>query len=171
MIRHLRLFLLALVLSVFSSYRGTAQLRTISPCLNGNTAWNTFSTGYSKGYSSFSSKAIDSIPGIGRTVHVDEEPYIDRKKLYRTMVYPDDMKKIGIEAILSFVVLINESGQCTEAFVECARGRGTVLTKQDFEKFESAAMQSIKSATFIPGKKDGKSVQCWMPVPINFQIR
>jgi len=170
MIRSLRLHVFALVLCVFFFQRGEAQPRK-SPCLDGNTTWNTFLTGFSKGYPLFSSKAIDSIPGIGRTVHVDEEPYIDRKKLYRTIVYPDDMKKIGMEAILSFVLLISESGQCVEAFVECARGRGTVLTKRDFEEFHSSAMNGLKSATFLPGKKDGKPVRCWMSVPINFQLR
>lgn len=169
MIRYLRLFVLALVLSIFFLHRGEAQ-PSKSPCLDGNTTWNTFLTGYSKGYPLFSSTAIDTIPGIGHTIHVDEEPYIDRKKLYRTIVYPNGMKKLGIEAILSFVVLISESGQCTEAFVECARGRGTVLTKQDFEEFRASAMNGLKSATFLPGKKDGKPVRCWMSVPIHFQL-
>lgn len=170
MIRYVRLFMLPLVLCIFFFYRGEAQSRK-SPCLDGDTTWNTFLTGYSKGYPLYSSMAIDSIPGVGRTIHVDEEPYIDRKKLYRTMVYPDDMKRIGIEAIISFVVLISESGRCTEAFVECARARGTVLTKRDFEEFHRSAMNGLKSASFLPGKKDGKPVRCWMSVPINFQLR
>jgi hypothetical protein len=162
--------MLAFVLWIFFFHRGEAQ-PSKSPCLDGNTAWNTFLTGYSKGYPLFSSTAIDSIPGVGRTIHVDEEPYIDRKKLYRTIVYPDGMKRIGMEAILSFVVLISESGRCTEAFVECARGRGTILTKRDFEEFHSSAMNGLKSAAFLPGKKDGKAVRCWMSVPVNFQLR
>jgi hypothetical protein len=129
--------------------------------------WNTFPSGLSKGYGLYSSAAIDSLPFLGKTIHVDTEPYLDRKKLSRNLVYPERAKKLGLQAILSFIVLVDEQGKASEVFAECAQG---VRTNAEFREFKDSALEAIKKAVLIPAQKSGKSIQCWMRVPIVFRL-
>ncbi len=157
------IFLVLLLLTAAHSISSAQQ----QPFTEEDCGWNTFPRGLSKGYTTYSSAAIDSLPFLGKTIHVDTEPYLDGKKLHRNLVYPERAKKLGLQAVFTFIVEVDEQGKASEAFVECARG---VRTNAEFREFQDSALEAIRKTAFIPAQKFGKSIPCWMRIPIAFRL-
>ncbi len=159
---HWNVFLL-LCLLVCSLHGAKAQnvtnAQSPSTCTEAGKLWSNTPTSYLKGYSPFSSRGIDSLPFVGKTIHVDEEPMYQRSDYYKHIVYPNDEKRIGIEASVNTVVLVSANGTVAEVFVMCAEG---VRTATELEHFYEAILKSLKKTEFLPGKKAGKTVDSWL---------
>ncbi len=63
--------------------------------------------------------------------------------------------KVVIKAVL------DETGKVT---------RCTVLESSGHKALDDAAIQAIMQWKYSPGKKDGKAVKTWVPVPITFRF-
>lgn len=50
-------------------------------------------------------------------------------------------------------------------------GEVTLAQSSGHDVLDKAALQTIKSWRFTPGKQDGKSVVMWVQVPITFRLR
>lgn len=90
----------------------------------------------------------------------DEYPKVDLAKIQRSIIYPEYAKKKGIEGTVIVRVLVSKSGSVVK----------TIVDRTDNKALTNAAVQSVKKATFTPAIKNGKTIQCWVALPIKFQL-
>ena len=75
--------------------------------------------------------------------------------------YPPFARKQEMEGAVLLRVTINAEGRVVEV---------EVLKKAGFG-FDEAAVKAIRESTFIPAKRDGKSLSCIALLPIRFELR
>lgn len=102
----------------------------------------------------------DSLPAPYDFVPVDEPPYIDIASLKQKVVYPEEAKKLGIEGKVNVRVLILPDGKVSpRTFVEIS----------DARMLDSAALRAVFAATWTAAKQGGKTIPCWVSIPIVFR--
>jgi len=58
-----------------------------------------------------------------------------------------------------------------EVFETGKAGRIEITTSSGFEILDTAALNSVKKWTFVPGTKNGKKIRQWVMVPVRFDLR
>lgn len=76
-------------------------------------------------------------------------------------VYPMLARRIGKEGRIVLRLTIDERGNLLNVEVIEKAGYG----------FTEAAIEAVKRSTFLPAKKDGKSIASWAILPIRFTLR
>jgi len=75
--------------------------------------------------------------------------------------YPPDMRQQGKEATVKLEVLLDIKGVV----------RKVTIKKSGGDAFDQAAIEAIKSSTFMPANINGKPVAVLMKIPVNFRLR
>lgn len=102
----------------------------------------------------------DSLPAPYDFVPVDDPPYIDFAGLKQKVVYPEEAKKLGIEGKVNVRALILPDGKVSpRTFVETS----------DARMLDSAALRAVFAATWTAAKQGGKTIPCWVSIPIVFR--
>ncbi len=78
-----------------------------------------------------------------------------------TPVYPPEMRAQGKEATVKLEVLLDVNGQVKKVTIKKSGG----------SLFDQAAINAIKSSTFMPGNINGKPVAVLMRIPVKFRLR
>lgn len=76
-------------------------------------------------------------------------------------VYPPFARKQEMQGAVLLRVTINEEGRVVEVEIVKKGGFG----------FDEAAVKAIRESTFIPAKRDGKSLSCKALLPIRFELK
>ena len=76
-------------------------------------------------------------------------------------VFPESMRVLGRSAVVKVSALIDRNGRVREVTVIESAG----------EAFDAAAIEAIRSSSFIPAKIDGKSVAVLLKLPVAFTLR
>ncbi len=104
----------------------------------------------------------DSLPAPYDFVPVDEEPFIDIQTLMQKVVYPEVAKKLGLEGKVNVRILVLPDGSVSRrSFVEYS----------DVHLFDSSALNSVYATHWEPAKRAGKTVSCWVSVPISYRLK
>ncbi|WP_454829126.1 TonB family protein [Pseudoxanthomonas wuyuanensis] len=74
--------------------------------------------------------------------------------------YPADAAKRGISGSVLLRILVGADGKAKDVRVEKSKPAGV---------FDTASIEAVRRWTFSPALKDGKPVQGWVRVPIDFQ--
>jgi TonB family protein len=90
----------------------------------------------------------------------DVYPTVDLAKIQRSIIYPAAAKKDGIEGTVIVRVLVSKTGSVVK----------TIVDRTDNKALTNAAVQAVKKANFTPATKNGKPLQCWVALPIKFQL-
>lgn len=90
----------------------------------------------------------------------DEYPTVDLAKIQRSIIYPENAKKNGIEGTVMLRVLVSKTGSVLK----------TIVDRTDDKALTNAAVKAVKKANFTPATKNGKPLQCWVALPIKFQL-
>ena len=103
----------------------------------------------------------DSLPAPYDFVPVDDAPQVDMKELTKHIVYPQEAEKLGLEGKVTVrALLMPDKSISPRSFVEYSDGM----------KFDSAALKAVFAAEWIPAKRNGKAVPCWVSVPVHFRL-
>lgn len=104
----------------------------------------------------------DRLPSEDEFVPVEKQPEVDISKLQRLVVYPDLAKRSGIEGRVIVKVLVDKTGKILVKNIEYS----------DSSLLEKAALEAIdKYGDFVPAIQKGKTVACWVSVPLIFKLR
>jgi protein TonB len=76
-------------------------------------------------------------------------------------VYPSMSRRMGEQGVVMLRVLVNEKGQAEQANIQQSSG---------FSNLDEAGRQAAMRALFKPYIEDGKAIQVYVIVPINFRI-
>ncbi len=76
--------------------------------------------------------------------------------------YPRVARTRGYEGRTLLRVEVFETGKV---------GRIEITTSSGFEILDTAALNSVKKWTFVPGTKNGKKIRQWVMVPVRFDLR
>jgi protein TonB len=76
-------------------------------------------------------------------------------------VYPPLSRRLGEQGKVVIRVLIAVDGSAQQAEVQQSSG---------FERLDQAALQTVLSWRFVPGKRGGVAEAMWFSVPINFLL-
>lgn len=75
--------------------------------------------------------------------------------------YPEDMYRLGKEAVVKVDVLIDSRGRVRKVTINQSAG----------ESFDQAAIDAINRSSFTPARKKGKPVAMVLRLPIKFSLR
>ena len=87
-------------------------------------------------------------------------PSTDMAMLARSVKYPEEARKNGIQGRVYVSVLIDTTGKPV-------KGR---IDDSDNNLLNDAAMSAVMSAQFEPAVQDGKKIRLWVTVPISFKL-
>ncbi len=76
-------------------------------------------------------------------------------------VYPDNMRRSGITARVSVIMIVDEHGMVKNPRIETSTNSA----------FDKSALDAIKKWRFTPGVKDGRKVKTRMRQPFSFTVR
>jgi len=76
-------------------------------------------------------------------------------------VYPSMSRRMGEQGVVMLRVLVNEKGHAEQANIQQSSG---------FQNLDEAGRQAAMRALFKPYIEDGKAIQVYVIVPINFRI-
>lgn len=105
--------------------------------------------------------ATDKPQDDGTFVVFEKDPVIDLGALQRLTIYPPMAKRAGIEGTVYISVYIGVDGKAKQ----------TRIDQSPNELLNSAAVEAIMKATFVPAVQDGRNVGCWVAIPITFKLR
>ena len=93
---------------------------------------------------------------------VEFEPKVDMSKLQSLIEYPTIARKSNIEGRVIIKVLVKADGSVGKYMVEHSEN----IT------LNNAALDAVaKYGKFVPAIQNGKTVDCWISIPINFRLR
>jgi TonB family protein len=98
--------------------------------------------------------------GIFDSPEIEIAPSVDLVKLSKSIKYPEEARKVGIEGRVTVRALIDEYGNVIESYVDTT---ANVM-------LNSAALEAVNKADFEPAVFEGKNVKCWMNIPIIFKL-
>ena len=107
-------------------------------------------------------------PVAPRSMEGSEHPNVDRMprpvgglaSLYEHVTYPEEAAQQGIEGQVFVQFVVTKNGSAINASV--VRGAHSLL--------DQAAVNAVRSMTFEPGLRDGRTVQTQMTLPITFRL-
>ena len=73
-------------------------------------------------------------------------------------IYPDALRRDGVDGLVAVKVTIDEKGSVSEC----------VVAKSSRVEFEQPAVEAVKSWKFKPASKDGVAVKSQVVIPIKF---
>lgn len=109
-------------------------------------------------------KAVEEIPEYNnKFVAYDEQPKVaDYGALQKSVVYPENAKRAGIEGKVTIAVYIDKNG----------KPRKTKILDSPNFLLEQPAIDAVMNYNgFIPAIQNKQPVGCWLQFPINFKLR
>ena len=100
----------------------------------------------------------ERIPGPGDFVQVEVQPTI---KTQFDPVYPDILRRAGIEGRVVARVLVGKDGRAEDA----------QIFRSDHEGFNQTTLEAVRRWTFTPAIQAGQPVRVWMTIPVRFRQR
>ena len=96
-----------------------------------------------------------------KTTDVSQTPFDEAPKMVTAMQvnYPPEAKQQGITGKVVVKALISKTGSVLEA-----------EAIKSIAGLDEAAIEAVKNAKFKPGKFEGKPVEVWIRIPINFEL-
>jgi TonB family protein len=76
-------------------------------------------------------------------------------------LYPVESKRLNEEGVILLALHINQSG--------CAIG-AKIIGSSGFKNLDAAALKTYEYMEFLPAVSDGKAIESWVKVPVNFQM-
>lgn len=76
-------------------------------------------------------------------------------------VYPKLSRKRKEQGTVMLLLLVNSQGQVAEIKIKQSSG---------YERLDQAALQAVKKWQFSPAKQDGKAIDYWYEMPMNFSL-
>lgn len=93
--------------------------------------------------------------------NVQEAPQIDMVMLQRSVIYPEQALKRGIEGKVLITVLIDNKGRVVEHTIEYS----------DNDIFNRPVIDVLKNAVFQPAVHNGYKVKCYVSIPFIFKLK
>lgn len=90
----------------------------------------------------------------------DVNPMVDLATLQKSVVYPETAKRSKIEGTVFIRALVSKKGTVLK----------TEVDKTDHKVLIGPSVNAVKKARFTPATKNGKTVNCWVVVPISFRL-
>jgi TonB family protein len=118
----------------------------------GNSGW----AGSGKG-SGMEKKGHRGILGVGQS-GVSSPGYAENPK----PVYPQEARNKGYQGDVLLKVEVLSNGRVGEIEVEKSSG---------YEMLDQSALTTVKKWRFIPARKGGTAIPCWVTIPFKFQLR
>lgn len=105
--------------------------------------------------------ATSVMPIQEKTTDVSQTPFDEAPKMVSAIQlnYPPEAKQQGISGKVIVKALISKTGSVLE-----------VETVKSISGLDEAAIEAVKKAKFKPGKFEGKPVEVWIRIPINFEL-
>lgn len=94
-------------------------------------------------------------------IPVEREPIVDLNALTQRVIYPAYAKQEGIEGRVTLRVLIDTTGKPIKYRID----------DSDNEYLNKAAIDAVMGSSYIPAIQKGKTVACWVSIPITFKLR
>lgn len=94
-------------------------------------------------------------------IPVEREPIVDLNALAQRVIYPDYAKQEGIEGRVTLRVLIDTTGKPIKYRIDDSNN----------EYLNKAAIDAVMGSSYIPAIQKGKTVACWVSIPITFKLR
>lgn len=88
------------------------------------------------------------------------EPIGGMQSIMNKLVYPQHAKLYGLEGKVILKVFVDEHGNPQE--IEVAQGLGLGCSE--------AAINAVRAVKFLPGEENGKVVQTWVAITIDFKL-
>lgn len=89
-------------------------------------------------------------------------PSIDAAGIHnQAPVYPKLSRKRKEQGTVLLLLLVNHDGQVADIKIRHSSG---------FDRLDQAAVQAVKKWQFTPAKQDGKAIDYWYEMPINFSL-
>jgi|GEM_PF-3102488 len=101
------------------------------------------------------------IPSIDEFISTDKEPKVDIAQLQKYVVYPDLGLRAGIQGTVVVRALILSSGTISTI----------VVLSSDSDILNEAAISAVKKSVFTPAIQGNSPINCWITIPIVFQLR
>jgi TonB family protein len=76
-------------------------------------------------------------------------------------LYPAESKRLNEEGVILLALHINQSG--------CAIG-AKIIGSSGFKNLDAAALQMYEYMEFLPAVANGKAIESWVTVPVNFKL-
>ena len=92
---------------------------------------------------------------------VEVEPNLDLQELYSVLDYPSIAKKLDVEGKVFVSVLINKEGIPIKYEID----------HSDNPLLNDAATKAIMSVKYTPAIQNGKTINCWLTIPITFKLK
>jgi len=90
---------------------------------------------------------------------IDEPPVMIHEEIPE---YPLVAQELGIEADVTILALVGESGKVKKAKVWLCSSPGY--------GFEEAAVKAAYKSRYLPGKENGKPYDCWVTYKVKFSL-
>ena len=101
------------------------------------------------------------VPGIDDFTPVDKEPRADIALLQKSIVYPLEARRLGIQGNVIIRILISKTGKLLNS----------VIQTSDSELLNQGALDALKSTKFLPATQHGQKICCWVSIPISFKLK
>jgi TonB family protein len=90
-------------------------------------------------------------------------------------VYPEVMRRAGIQGIIFIQLTVSEQGEVTSAVVEQSRFTGPAgeqldANRTNYKPMEESALAAARQWKFTPAMKSGKPVRTILTLPIKFKL-
>lgn len=106
---------------------------------------------------------IETMPEPDEFIPVEKEPQVSSlQDLMKLVVYPEVAKRAGIEGLVTVQVLISKTGKPIKA---------QILASENSNLNQAAIDAAMKYDGYTPAIQNDQPVNCWMILPINFQLR
>ncbi len=97
----------------------------------------------------------------GNYIVVDSEPEVDLTQLQKSIKYPEEARKKGIQGKVLVKVMVDKNGKPSKA----------EIISSDNQIFNESAVNAIMSCTYKPAEQKGKKVAAYINVPLHFRLR
>ncbi len=106
------------------------------------------------------------VPTLGKSQEFDElpQPVGGFKSVQQNLKYPELARKAGIEGEIVIQVFFGADGKIKNTKILKDIGAGN-------DGCAEAAVAAIKETEWIPAKKNGKSVETWVGIPVIFKLK
>jgi TonB family protein len=131
------------------------------------------------GYSAQTENNVRIVGGDKLTVFfgMKKESDIDQQPVpvhHPSPVYPEIMRRAGVQGIIYIQLSVSEKGEVTSAAVQQSRFTGPsgeqLDDKSDFKPMEESALNAARQWKFTPAMKSGKPVSTIIMLPIKFKL-
>lgn len=101
------------------------------------------------------------IPKIDDVPEVDINASVDLLALQKSINYPVQAKRMGVEGKITVAVLISDRGKVVQHKI---LEEGNLYLQEE-------AVRVVLNAKYSPAQKDGKNVYSWVIIPVKFRLK